>query len=132
MSEGMIYHQAIKLPYRYTAGEANTAFLEGLTEGQLLAGRCPDENIVVAPLQPFCPHCGAKLVDPTAVGPGGVVTTWTRDNQDRLFARIKLDGADTDVFHRVEGDVSTGARIEPRWADDAEREITAIEAFVVV
>ena len=31
MSEGMIYHQAIKLPYRYTAGENNSAFLEGLT-----------------------------------------------------------------------------------------------------
>ena len=53
---GMIYHQAIKLPYRYTAGENNTAFLEGLTEGQILAGRCPDEDLVVAPFQPFCPH----------------------------------------------------------------------------
>ncbi len=60
------------------------------------------------------------------------MTTWTRDSQNRIFARIRLDGADTDVFHRVEGDVSTGVRVQPRWKDDAEREITAIEAFVVV
>jgi uncharacterized OB-fold protein len=60
------------------------------------------------------------------------VTTWTRDRQDRLFARIRLDGADTDVFHRVEGEVATGSRVEPRWAEESEREITAIESFVVV
>lgn len=129
---GMIYHQAIKLPYRYTAGENNTAFLEGLTRQEILAGRCTDEDLVIAPLQPFCPHCGARLVDPVTVGPGGSVTTWTRDRDDRVFARIRLDGADTDLFHRVDGDVTTGARVEPRWAEDAEREITTIETFVVV
>lgn len=131
MSGGMIYHQAIKLPYRYTAGESNAAFLRGLTEGRILAGRCPEEDLVVAPLQPFCPHCGTRLTDPTPVGPGGVVTTWTRDREGRIFGRIRLDGADTDIFHRLEGEVATGVRVEPRWSGDEAPEITAIDAFVV-
>ena len=67
MTEPMIYHQAIKLPYRYTAGEANTAFLTGLVEQKILAGRCGACEITVAPLGPFCTNCGTKLEDPVEV-----------------------------------------------------------------
>jgi uncharacterized OB-fold protein len=129
MTEPMIYHQSIKLPYRYTAGEANTAFLKGLVDQKILGGKCPDCEITVAPLGPFCTHCGAKLEGPVEVGPAGTVTTWTTDGQGRTFARIRLDGADTDIFHRVDGAVSVGTRVEPVWADERTPEITAITTF---
>lgn len=129
MTEPMIYHQAIKLPYRYTAGEANTAFLNGLVDQKILAGRCATCDITVAPLGPFCTQCGSKLEGPVEVGPGGSVTTWTTDGSDRTFARIRLDGADTDILHRVDGPVSVGTRVEPVWAEDRQPEITAITTF---
>jgi uncharacterized OB-fold protein len=129
MTEPMIYHQAIKLPYRYTAGEANTAFLNGLVEQKILAGKCGSCDITVAPLTPFCTQCGTRLEDPVEVGPAGTVTTWTIDGSGRTFARIRLDGADTDILHRVDGEVSIGTRVEPVWAEERGPEITAITTF---
>ena len=132
MTEPMIYHQAIKLPYRYTAGEANTAFLNGLVDKKILAGTCVSCDMIVAPLIPFCPECGDKPESAVEVGPAGTVTTWTTDGSGRTFARIRLDGADTDILHRVVGEVSVGTRVEPVWAEEREPEITAIETFTVV
>lgn len=132
MTEEMIYHQGIRLPYRYTAGDAQRAFLTGLTERKLLGGRCGPCAKTIAPLRPFCPSCSRPLVDAVEVGPGGTITTWTRDRQGRTFARIRLDGADTDMLHRVDGEPDIGARVSPRWSPDPEPEITAIESFDVV
>ncbi len=128
----MIYHQSIKLPYRYTAGEANTTFLEGLVERKILAGPCSQCDITVAPLAPFCTRCGSRLGTPVEVGPEGSITSWTTDGHGRSFARIRLDGADTDIFHLVEGDVAVGVRVAPIWSDDPQPEITAITRFTVV
>ena len=127
----MIYHQAIKLPYRYTAGDMQRSFLKGLQARTILGARCGTCEQTVAPARPFCPRCSAKLSDTVEVGPGGTVTTWTTDGSGRTFARIRLDGADTDMLHRVDGVVETGARVTPRWASEREAEITAIETFVV-
>ena len=132
MSEPMIYHQAIKLPYHYTAGDNNTRFLHGLSEQRILGGRCDGCATTTAPLRPFCPSCGGRLTEAVDVGPGGIVTTYTTDGQGRTFARIRLDGADTDMLHRVDGNPAIGSRVEPRWSPEPELEITAIESFVVV
>ena len=60
-----------------------------------------------------------------------------RDGQplDRAFAwaLIRLDGADTAMLHAVDaGDeaaMSTGMRVQIRWADDREGAITDIACF---
>lgn len=132
MTEPMIYHQSIKLPYRYTAGEANTAFLQALTERRILAGSCGSCDMTVAPLAPFCTTCGSRIDDQVEVGPAGTITTWTRDSQGRAFARIRLDGSDTDIFHLIDGEPTVGARVEPVWAEEPQPEITAITTFEVV
>ena len=131
MTEPMIYHQSIKLPYRYTAGDMQRAFLRGLSEQRIVGARCDRCAITVAPARPFCPSCSAQLSETAEVGPSGTVTTWTTDSRGRSFARIRLDGADTDLFHRVEGDIEIGARVTPTWTTEPAPEITAIESFVV-
>jgi len=59
MTEQMIFHQRIRLPYRYTAGVAQRAALEGFATRVLRGSRCDTCQIVLAPARPFCPRCSA-------------------------------------------------------------------------
>ena len=136
MTEQMIFSQRIKLPYRYTAGTAQRAALEGFGAGVLRGSRCENCAIVLAPARPFCPRCSQATGEAVDLGQGGVVEGWTvrnREGAQTTFGLIKLDGADTVLMHRLEVDQSTlanGLRVKPRWAGEKKGEITDIEAFV--
>ncbi|GIU93451.1 MAG: hypothetical protein KatS3mg011_2357 [Acidimicrobiia bacterium] len=127
----MIFHQRIKLPYRYTAGEMNTRFLQALAEGAILGARCGSCSMTVVPARPFCPGCSSSLHDLVSVADEGVVTSYTIDAQGRVIGLIRLDGADTHFPHILDTDSPRiGMRVRARWAEDRHPEITAIEAFV--
>ena len=63
MEEELVYHQRIKLPYRYTAGEANEAFLRGLADRTVVGSRCEGCNLTLVPARPFCPNCSGRTGD---------------------------------------------------------------------
>ena len=131
--EPIVYHQRIKLPYRYTAGEANQAMREALAEGTILGAHCDTCDKTVAPARPYCPTCSSVLGERSPVGPAGEIVTFTVDGGGRVVAMIRLDGADTAFPHLVEADpasVSIGARVTARFAPDAGPSIEAIETFV--
>lgn len=133
----------IEFPYTRTLGPVFGAFLTGLRDGKILGIRNRDGKILCPPTE-WDPSTGEALdLDFVEVGPGGVVETWawvsepTRKHpleQPFAFALVKLDGADTALFHAVDTGgmekMKTGMRVVPRWKDERVGHINDIEAFV--
>lgn len=136
--EQMVYSQRIRLPYRYTAGDAHKTFLRGLTDGRILGRRCPDCQLVVVPARPFCPSCSSATAEDVPVEDTGVLLGWTtcsREGGQTTFGMVKLDGADTAMLHVVDAEpdgLVVGTRVRARWAAERAGEITDIAAFVPV
>lgn len=130
--EELVYHQRIKLPYRYTAGEANTAFLDGLVEGEVRGSRCEHCELTLVPARPFCPSCSGHTDGIVAVATEGVVVAHTVEASGRVIGLVRLDGADSHLAHVLDvtpDDLVDGMRVRVRWADDPAAEITAIDRF---
>ena len=133
----------IEFPYTRTLGPVYSEFLTGLRDARVVGIRSRDGKVLCPPTE-WDPATGEALeLDFVEVGPGGVVETWawvtepTRKHPlDRpfAFALVKLDGADTALFHAVDaGDMEkmkTGMRVVPRWKDQRIGHITDLEAFV--
>lgn len=131
-ADELVFDQQINMPYRYTAGPCERAFLRGLAERRILGSRAGDR--VLVPARPFAPD-GSRTGELVEVADSGVLEGWTTrvvDGQQRTFGLIRLDGADSALLHRV--DVPTdglvmGLRLRARWAAEPVAEVTAIEAF---
>lgn len=132
-TEQIVYEQSISVPYRYTAGAAQRAFLRGLEQGRLVGARYGDS--VLVPARPFAPD-GSRtegFVDVASEGELVNFTTVQGDDGPRTFGLIRLDGADGTIFHLIdaaEEELEVGMRLRARWAEQPAAEITAIEAFV--
>lgn len=121
----------IEYPFRRTTGPVIGAWFTGLREGVLVGIKADDGTVLCPPIESD-PTSGHDLSEIVEVGPEGEVTTWTWNGTpgadqplDHPFAwaLIRLDGADTAVLHAVdanEGEVRTGLRVRPRWADERE------------
>jgi uncharacterized OB-fold protein len=133
--EQMIFSQRIKLPYRYTAGRAQRAALEGFAAGVLRGSRCDSCDIVLAPARPFCPRCSAATGETVDLADAGVLEGWTTrafEGGEQTFGLIKLDGADTALLHRLDVPaerLALGLRVKARWTAERRGEITDVEAF---
>jgi uncharacterized protein len=128
--EPMNYHQRINLPYRYTAGEANTDFLRSLEAGRIVGSRCDTCDAVLVPARPFCPTCSGRTGERVEVEPTGEVVSHTTAPNGERVALIRLDGSATSFPHRIAGgEIRIGSRVKARFSDERSAEITAIEAF---
>lgn len=134
-TEEMTVHQQIRLPYRYAAGWAQRAALDGLAAGVLRGSRCERCDIVLAPARPYCPRCSGATGAIVELSDTGVLENWTRRTRDGVpvtFGMIRLDGADTAMMHRVEAaadELAIGVRVKARWTSEKKGEITDVEAF---
>jgi uncharacterized OB-fold protein len=134
-TEQMIFHQRIRLPYRYTAGVAQRAALEGLAAGVLRGSRCEPCAIVLAPARPYCPRCSGATGAIVDLSDAGVLEGWTTRSHGGTavtFGLIRLDGADSALLHRVDaarGRLAPGLRVKARWSSTRRGEITDVEAF---
>ncbi len=135
MSEELILHQKINLPYRYTAGTVTETFLEGLTERTIRGTRCAACGHFSVPARPFCPVCSEHTSSTEDVEPLGHLESWTEtphESGSRVFALIRIADADNVALHLVDADPNTleeGMALEPQWTPDPEAEITAIRAW---
>ncbi len=106
-----------------------------------MGGRTSDGKVVVPPPE-FDPVTHEPVTDFVDVAPVGTVTSWTWVSEpvkaqplDRPFAfvLVTLDGADTPLLHALDvsspDDVSTGMRVQVRWADERVGAITDIACF---
>ena len=134
----------IEYPFKRTTGPVIGAFLTGLREKVLVGSRAADGRVIVPPAE-FDPVSGEDLTEIVEVGPQGVITTWAWVAEPHAkhpladpfaWVLVKLDGADTPMLGALVAPgidaVSTGARVEPVWADEREGHIDDITHWVLV
>ena len=143
MSETEILSQPFELGFTYTrsTGPVVGRFLTELRARRIVGNRASDGRVIVPPME-YDPDTAAALDEFVEVGQAGEIVSWAwvkepRDAHpfDRPFAwaLIKLDGADVPMLHCIDVDneeqLSTGARVRVRWADETRGFISDIACF---
>jgi len=118
---GLISEQKIDLPYKYTAGAAHRAALNGLRGGRLVGARAGDRLAV--PARPFAPD-GTRLEEFEDVPGEGVLVAVTVAHHlpgSPAFGLIRIDGSTWPLLHRL-GDgaesLAAGARVRAVWREE--------------
>lgn len=131
----------MELLYRRSLGPVVGAFLTGLRDQRVLASRTAAGRVICPPLE-YDPDSGDAVSDLVEVADRGVVTGWSwvaeplaKHPFDHPFAwaLVRLDGADTSMVHALDAEsidaVSTGMRVQVRWAAERTGHITDIAGF---
>lgn len=134
----------VAFDYTRSTGPVIGRFLTGLRDGVLVAGRTSEGRVVLPPPE-FDPVTHQPTTDFVEVAPTGTVTSWSWVSEpvagqpfDRpfAFALVTLDGADVPFLHALDvsapGDVSTGMRVQVRWAEERVGAITDIACLVPI
>jgi len=142
MSDSLHAPHTLAFEYTRSVGPVIGRFLGGLRDGRIEGIRGKDGRVLVPP-QEADPLTGEDLDSWVEVADSGTVTAWgwvsapkPKHPLDRPFAwaLIRLDGADTALLHVVdagaESAMSTGMRVDARWASERTGGIADIEAFV--
>lgn len=129
----------VRLPYDYAVGRYGSRFMTALRdEGKFYGTRDPVSGAVLVPPRPINGMTGEHLDEWVEVGPAGTVTGCTivetpfvdpmTGRQRPIpygFAFIRLDGADTNIYHFLEAsrheDIRVGMRVEAVFKPRAER-----------
>ena len=133
-SDPLVYEQKIDLPYVYTAGAAQRAFLRGLAEGRMIASVDGDGRRYV-PARGHAPD-GRPLPGTEEVGPRGILEAATVAHHlpgAPAFGLVRIDGSETPMLHRLgEGAqrLGPGAAVEAVFAAGQEEpSVNAIAHF---
>lgn len=131
----------VSFNYTRSVGPVLGRFLTGLRDGKLIAARTSEGTVVLPPPE-FDPVTHLATDDFVEVSPTGTVTSWTWVPEpiagqpfDRpfAFALVRLDGADAPFLHALDvaspAEVSTGMRVQVRWADERTGTINDIACF---
>lgn len=131
----------VAFDYTRSTGPVIGRFLTGLRDGQVVGARTSDGQVAVPPPE-FDPLTHEAVTDFVDVEPTGTVTSWTWVSEpvagqpfSRPFAfvLVRLDGADVPLLHALDvtspDEVSTGMRVQVRWADERVGAITDIACF---
>jgi len=131
----------ISFDYTRSLGPVLGQFMTGLAQRTILGSRSADGRVYVPPAE-YDPVTFSPPADLVPVGPAGTVLTWSWEPEPRegqplgrpfAWALIRLDGADTAMLHAVDAGsatrMSTGMRVQPRWAASPAGHITDIECF---
>ena len=141
MSETLHAPMKVEFDYTRSLGPVLSRFMSGLKQRQVLGGRLSDGRVAVPPPE-YDPITHTAVTDLVPVSDSGVVTTWAWVSEpvaqqplDRpfAFAQVLLDGADAPLLHAVAvdspDDISTGMRVQVRWADEPTGTIRDIAWF---
>ena len=121
-----------KLEYTYTAGQATTRFLKGISEGKILGERAPGGKVYV-PSRGADPELGKPTSEQVELPHTGTLTSFCVVNVafygqgmeiPYTAGLILLDGADLPMMCLLQEvdvkDVRIGMRLEAVWVDDAD------------
>jgi len=133
IDESPVLETSLEMPYTLTMGRAASVFLAELGRRRLTGSRCAHCDRLVVPAQDFCSRCGTEQDAFVTVAPVGTVTAVTRSDNDSL-ALIRIDGADSDLLHRIESDraISIGDRVVAEWAENPGGTMLDLRAFVLL
>lgn len=133
IDDAQVLETRLSLPYTLTTGGAAGTFLAELGKKRILGSRCDACDRTMAPPQDYCPLCGTPSETFVQMPETGAVTAVTRTAKGRL-AFIRLDGADTDLLHRLaedDADVAVGARVRAVWAQTPEQSVLDLDCFAL-
>jgi uncharacterized OB-fold protein len=122
-----------QLDYEFTAGDATTRFLRGITQKKIIGQQANPESRVYVPPRGADPELGAATPIEVEVGQVGTVVSFCMVNLQfygsameipYTTALILLDGADLAIMHMIQeipaDQVRIGMRVEAVWVDDDE------------
>ncbi|MEB3765215.1 MAG: Zn-ribbon domain-containing OB-fold protein [Desulfurococcales archaeon] len=142
--------------YSFSAGIAQTKFLEGLKKGKIIGVKCPSCGRVYVPPRAFCEYCHVPMNEYVELPGTGEIHTAVisyistfrqRMDKPEIVGVVKLDAPGytkesyefAGLFHRfcgiTEEDVisgkAIGMKVKPRWKPENERtgSVTDIECF---
>ena len=128
--------------YSYAAGKFASRFMDALrNEARIQGTRCGVCDKVLVPPRPVCGLCLERTAEWVDGGPGGVITGYTVVEVPFIdpmtgikrpipygFAFVRLDGADTNIYHFLEESrhdkISIGMRITAVFKPASERDGT--------
>ena len=126
-----------QLDYEFTAGDATTRFLRGITQKKIIGQRATADSRVYVPPRGADPELGQATPIEVEVAQVGTVTSFCVVNLQfygsvmeipYVSALILLDGADLSIMHLIQevpaDEVHIGMRVEAVWRDDADIEST--------
>lgn len=143
MSQPEVLNQEFELGFTYTrsTGPVVGRFLTALKNRSIVGIKASDGRVIVPPME-YDPDTAEELSEFVEVAQEGEIVSfaWVKEPREAhpmdepfAWAMIKLDGADVPMIHCVaaknESDVSTGARVRARWADETIGFITDIRCF---
>jgi uncharacterized OB-fold protein len=129
----LIFEQKIDLPYTYTAGRAQRAFLRALAEQKLVgsyASGAEGDGRSYVPARPFAPD-GSRLDELEELPARGIVVASTSAHHlgGRVFGLVRVSGSPTPMLHHLEEPLEPGVEVEPVWEPGAEPGILALRCF---
>lgn len=138
---------AANFEYDYAAGRFASRFMTALREDRKLFGtRCTSCRRVLVPPRPICGICAAPTGEWVEVGPTGTITGFTVVEIGFIdpmtgvprpvpygFAFVRLDGADTNLYHFLEENrydrLEVGMPVEAVFRDERVGALTDIVHF---
>jgi uncharacterized OB-fold protein len=141
----IVFEEALKVPYAYSAGPVVSRFLVSLRDKREILGiRCAKCALVYVPPRAVCGRCMARLDQWVRLSGQGAVESYTtvhyrepyhpaRLGEPIHYAIVRLDGADTGFVHLL-GEVGkkalrVGMRVEPVFAEQRTGTILDIRYF---
>ncbi len=122
-----------RLDYQFTAGDASSRFLRGITQKKIIGQRATPDSRVYVPPRGADPELGAATPIEVEVAQVGTITSFCVVNVafhgsvmelPYTSALILLDGADLSIMHLIQeipaDQVRIGMRVEAVWRDDAD------------
>lgn len=126
-----------QLDYTFTAGDATTRFLKGITQKRIIGQQATPDSKVYVPPRGADPELGSATPIEVEVAQVGTVVSFCMVNLQfygsameipYTTALILLDGADLAIMHMIQeipaDQVRIGMRVEAVWRDDADIEPT--------
>ncbi|MBU45216.1 MAG: hypothetical protein CMN76_18535 [Spirochaetaceae bacterium] len=144
-TDQMVMDGHVHLDYQWNPGSVIGAFLTGLREGEIRAGKCESTGKLFLPPQsrsPFGGRCKEiiKVETPPELRTGTVVhrPPWNVPaglKPPYMLASISFSGVETELIHLVVGSLSLlrglqpGHPLKPVWAEQTEGSIRDILYF---
>ena len=139
-AEALIHESRIAVPYKWSAGLTGSRFLKTVAaERKFLASHCRGCETTCVPPRKACGRCMRDNEQDRVVGPRGSLVAFTRaapagkPSELRVFALIRLDGADTDILHVLEeadyAGLKPGLRVEPVFGEGPQDGVLGVKHF---
>jgi len=126
VGEAQVLDATLSLPYSLTTGPAAGQYLAELGNHRIVGTRVISTGRVLVPPVDYPAGCADEPTEFVTLAGTGTITAWTRTS-DGVVATIRLDGADTDLLHRIVGDAepAVGQRVSAVWSDEEDADLSS-------